>query len=207
MGFRVESGELFTAVSAAAAWCREAGHDRVLALLPEETLEDLAGLSIETPWRPALPADGRVGAVVVGDLGEGWSYEVLNAAFQRLMAGAALVACQKNRYWKTGDGLALDAGPFVAALEYAARAEAVVTGKPSEVLFRSALGGLGVQPREAVMVGDDAEIDVGGAIAAGLAGWLVKTGKYRPGDESRASPWPECVLGSVAELPEALGIE
>ena len=38
------------------------------------------------------------------------------------------------------------------------------------------------------MIGDDAEADVGGAIRAGLAGILVRTGKYRPGDESKVAP-------------------
>ncbi len=210
LGFEAHREELFTAVSAAAAWCRDEGRETALALLAEGALEDLEGLRVlRAGAAPAIAAEraARPRAVIVGDLGPEWTYETLNAAFQCLLEGAALVACQRNRYWKTADGLTLDAGPFVAALEYAARTQAVVAGKPSPVLFRAALGGLGIQPREAVMVGDDAEIDVGGAIGAGLAGWLVKTGKYRSGDESRQSPWPECVLESVAELPEALGLD
>ncbi|MCC8997995.1 MAG: HAD hydrolase-like protein, partial [Candidatus Contendobacter sp.] len=39
-----------------------------------------------------------------------------------------------------------------------------------------------------VMVGDDAEMDVYGALAAGLRGILVRTGKYRPGDEAKVEP-------------------
>jgi ribonucleotide monophosphatase NagD (HAD superfamily) len=35
------------------------------------------------------------------------------------------------------------------------------------------------------MIGDDAASDVGGALAAGLRAILVRTGKYRPGDEQR----------------------
>ena len=38
------------------------------------------------------------------------------------------------------------------------------------------------------MVGDDAEMDVHGALAAGLRGILVRTGKYRPGDEAKVEP-------------------
>jgi ribonucleotide monophosphatase NagD (HAD superfamily) len=38
------------------------------------------------------------------------------------------------------------------------------------------------------MVGDDAEMDVCGALAAGLRAVLVRTGKYRPGDETRVEP-------------------
>lgn len=35
------------------------------------------------------------------------------------------------------------------------------------------------------MVGDDALADVDGALAAGINGILVKTGKYQAGDEAR----------------------
>ena len=41
------------------------------------------------------------------------------------------------------------------------------------------LADLGVAPEDAAMVGDDVETDVGGALNAGLSGFLVRTGKYR----------------------------
>ena len=95
------------------------------------------------------------------------------------MDGAELIALQKNRYWETSEGLSLDAGPFVSALEYATGREAEVVGKPSPAFFELALGELGVSADRAAMVGDDVEADVGGAMDAGLAGILVRTGKYR----------------------------
>ena len=118
--------------------------------------------------------------MIVGDLGDRWDYEVLNRAFRRLMDGAELIALQKNRYWETAEGLSLDAGPFVAALEYATGREAEVIGKPSPAFFELALGELGVSADRAAMVGDDVEADVGGAMDAGLAGILV-THRQVPG--------------------------
>ena len=38
---------------------------------------------------------------------------------------------------------------------------------------------IGLSPGDLVMIGDDAESDVGGAMSAGLQGILVKTGKFR----------------------------
>jgi len=90
-----------------------------------------------------------------------------------------------NRYFREDDGLSLDLGPFVAALEYAAELEAVVLGKPSADFFLAAVHSLDLPPQDVVMVGDDAEMDVRGALAAGLQGALVQTGKYRDGDETR----------------------
>jgi ribonucleotide monophosphatase NagD (HAD superfamily) len=45
------------------------------------------------------------------------------------------------------------------------------------------------------MIGDDAEGDVAGALRAGLgAALLVRTGKYRPGDETRFDPAPTALV-------------
>ena len=101
------------------------------------------------------------------------------------MDGADLVALQKNRYWLRADGLSLDVGPFVAALEYATRREAVVVGKPTRSFFAVVLGELGVEPGGAAMVGDDVESDVGGALRRD---WPVS--------------W--CERGSIATTPERL---
>ncbi len=57
-------------------------------------------------------------------------------------------------------------------------------------------------PDMVAMVGDDPELDVGGAQAAGLRGILVKTGRYRP--EVALPTRPDLVLESMAWLPEAL---
>ena len=68
---------------------------------------------------------------MLGDLGEGFTPRVLNAAFRAMMDGAELVALQHNRYWRRADGLALDVGAWAAALEYGSGREAVVVGKPA----------------------------------------------------------------------------
>ena len=63
---------------------------------------------------------------------------MLNAAFTSLRGGARLVAVHKNRFWLPEQGPTLDAGPFVAALEYAAETQAVLTGKPAPAFFQAA---------------------------------------------------------------------
>ena len=73
----------------------------------------------------------RPEAVDVGDLGRDWTFDRLNQAFRQLLNAARLVAIQKNRYWKSEAGWSLDAGPFVAALEFASGVEATVVGKPA----------------------------------------------------------------------------
>jgi HAD superfamily hydrolase (TIGR01458 family) len=190
LGFEVQEAEIFTPARAAAGLI---GDRRCFALVDESLLEDLEGVTL---------SQDRPDYLLVGDLGEGFTYDRLNAAFRRLMDGAELLALQKNRYWRKEDGLSLDAGPFVAALEYASGKSATVIGKPEKNFFRLALEELGLGPHEVAMVGDDAETDVAGAQAAGLKGIQVRTGKYRPETEGA----PDLTLESFAGLPEALEI-
>jgi ribonucleotide monophosphatase NagD (HAD superfamily) len=54
------------------------------------------------------------------------------------------------------------------------------------------------------MVGDDVESDVGGAMRAGLAGVLVRTGKYRPEAVAASGIKPTATVDSVADVPTLL---
>jgi ribonucleotide monophosphatase NagD (HAD superfamily) len=59
------------------------------------------------------------------------------------------------------------------------------------------------------MVGDDLEADVLGAQRAGIAGVLVRTGKYSERDEHGGgdeTDRPQHVVDSVADLPGLLGL-
>ena len=60
------------------------------------------------------------------------------------------------------------------------RRTARVAGKPSPGFYAAALASLGSSGEgPAAMVGDDLWSDIEGAQRAGLAGWLVRTGKFR----------------------------
>jgi ribonucleotide monophosphatase NagD (HAD superfamily) len=50
------------------------------------------------------------------------------------------------------------------------------------------------------MIGDDVWSDVDGAQRAGLQGWLVRTGKFRPDVLEKSAVKPDRVLNSIAEL-------
>jgi HAD superfamily hydrolase (TIGR01458 family) len=137
-------------------------------------------------------------AVVVGDAGAYFTYHLLNQAYRRIIQGAELLALAKNRNFLDHDHeLSLDAGPFVTALEYASGETALVLGKPSATFFALAVESMGCAPEEVVMIGDDAEADIGGAMAAGLEGILVRTGKYRPGQEAALPQRPTHVVADL----------
>lgn len=185
------------------------------ALAARQVLER-KGLSPHLLVHPALEEDfagdwgGSGIAVVIGDAAEGFTYAALNAAFRALEKDATFLALAQNRSFQDADGqLSLDAGPFVAALEYASGREAMVLGKPSPDFFSAALDSLGLEAGHVAMIGDDVEADVAGAQAAGMTGILVRTGKYRPDDERLISPPPAAVVeditGAVAWVLDRAG--
>jgi len=194
LGFSVAEHELVTPAALAVQLCRERGYRRVALIMNDEVKHDFGGLE----------EDEEAEAVIIGDLGSAFGYDVLNHAFRQVMAGADLIALQKNRYWLRADGLSLDVGPFVAAIEYATGREAHVVGKPASGFFDGVLGELGVSAGAAVMVGDDVESDIGGALRAGLAGILVRTGKYREEQVRESGLQPTAVVDSIADVPKLL---
>lgn len=200
LGFDLGESQLLTPATMAVRLCRERGYERVALITANAVKQDFSDL--EAVVSPGSAVD----AVIVGDLGPGFSYGVLNGAFRSLLRGADLIALQRNRYWRRPEGLVLDCGPFIAALEYASGREATVVGKPSADFFLAAVDELGLAPDRVAMIGDDLEADVGGAIDAGLAGILVQTGKFRAHelDESRISP--TLVIESIADAPALVGV-
>lgn len=204
-GFAVHPDELVTATVAGGELARQRGHVRAAPFLPEAALPDLAPLDLAGGTSGRAPPPGwRADAVLVGDVGERWTYALMQEAFEWLLGGAELVALSRDRYWRKEGRLALDAGPFVAGLEYAAGRTAVVAGKPSAGFFGAALAGLRIPtPRAVAMVGDDLWSDVQGAQAAGLQGWLVRTGKFRPEALASGEVVPDRILDSVADLAPA----
>ncbi|MEE9208258.1 MAG: HAD-IIA family hydrolase [Gemmatimonadota bacterium] len=177
MGLEVSVDHVYTAPVATAEWLASEALERVHPLLSKSTWEDFEDFEI---------TDRSPDAVVVGDMGPGFTFEVLNAAFTSLRGGARLVAVHKNRFWLPEQGPTLDAGPFVAALEYAAETQAVLTGKPAPAFFQAAARRLNIQPAELAVVGDDLASDILGGNGVGMITVLVQTGKFDAGRLDRA---------------------
>ena len=199
-GFPVTDGDILTAPVIAAAYLQDHYPGaRCLLLNSGDIGEDLAGLDL------ARQGDaGPVDVVLTGGAGPEFSYQALNRAFGHLQSGARLVAMHRGLYWRTSEGLQLDAGAFIAGLEQAAGTQADVVGKPAAAFFATALAHLHAGATETLMVGDDIETDVLAAQRQGLTGVLVKTGKYLPRTHHAASGTPDHVLDSFAGLPALL---
>jgi len=169
---------------------------RCWVLSKGDTEADFAGIDLVT---------SHADIVVIGGAEELLTYEAMNAAFRMLMDGAVLLAMHTNLYWRTSDGLRLDSGPYVYALELATGKQAIVLGKPARPFFEQALQSIGVEAAEAIMVGDDLENDVRGAQQAGLRAIFVCTGKHQADSPLLERIHPDAILPSIADLPHWLG--
>jgi HAD superfamily hydrolase (TIGR01458 family) len=203
-GFTVHDDELFTPAVAVRDVLRQHGIRTVAPFVPTAVLEDLVGVELCGGTAPQQ-CDENPGGVLIGDLGDDWSNELLNEAFRYAMDGATLIALQKSRYFMGVAGLEIDAGAYVAALEYAVGAEALVCGKPRAPFFDAVVRSLGLASPRAdaerpTMVGDDLWNDVEGAQRAGLAGWLVRTGKFREDVLAESSVVPDRIIDSVHDV-------
>lgn len=197
LGIPTRIEQFFTPAVAVSQWLAEAQlTGRPALVVPDATKVDLPPSWEEGGAEP-------MSAVVLGDVGEGWNYALLNQLLRWLLQDPppALLALGMTRYWQAEDGLRIDVGAMVKALEYATGRSAVVLGKPAQAFFDAALQQLGLAREDVWMIGDDIRGDVDGAQQAGLRAVLVRTGKFRATDLNGAIR-PDAVLGSIAELPE-----
>jgi HAD superfamily hydrolase (TIGR01458 family) len=197
-GIEVEDAEVQTTADAAVTALRGR---RVFALVMQGLVGDLDGLELVGEGADAVLLGG---ADDTPETNLVFSYMNLARAFAELELGADLYCLHRNRWWQTARGPLLDAGAFVAGLEYAADVEAVVIGKPSRAYFAAALEALDADPERAWMVGDDLESDIAGAHAVGINTVLVRTGKFRPDAVEASRVRPNGIVSSIGQLPDWL---
>ncbi|KAJ1959996.1 hypothetical protein GGI12_004045, partial [Dipsacomyces acuminosporus] len=147
-------------------------------------------------------------AVVVGLAPSRFDYGHMNRAFSALLGGADLVGIHRAKYYASSENqLSIGPGGFIAALEYASGKQAALVGKPKKEFYQLALADMGLQdsPGSVAMVGDDVLADLGGgAQELGLRRFLVRTGKYRANDESKADMPLDGVFDTFAQTVDAI---
>jgi HAD superfamily hydrolase (TIGR01458 family) len=193
VGLEIAPDELFTAPVIGREYLLSRNLTRCYPLIMASLQVDLEGVDLveESPQ-----------AVLVGDIGDELTYDKLNRSFRFLLDGAAFIALAQNRYFRGEDGLCLDVGSIVAALEYATQRKSILVGKPAAEFFALAGKSLGVPADSVAVIGDDLESDALGGKSAGGFGLLVRTGKFRADQLEQSPEQPDAVIDSLAKLPE-----
>ena len=196
MGLNVAPESVFSAPQVALEYCKLKGYKKISLIVPDPKMEQ--------DFSSFQQVDINPDAIVLGDMGQFFTFELLNQLFNKAINGSQIVAMHKNRYWKSDVGLTIDLGTFVAALEYASGKSAAVMGKPDPNMFHLAARLWSVPPDSVIVIGDDIEGDIFGAQSAGMKSVLVKTGKFREDVLAQSKIKPDHIIESVANLPGLL---
>ena len=128
LGLIVDESRICTTWHAASTYCFNNNISDVKILTLATNIEsDLNGLNL---------VDSDPEAIILGDLGHKFNYEILNDIFLDLLNGSELIALHKNRYWLNNEKIVLDLGPFISLLEYASNKNAIIVGKPNKAFFK-----------------------------------------------------------------------
>ncbi len=193
LGLEVDENEIMSANYAGALLIEQRGFKRCRLVLRGSAKQDYPTNYLQKP-----------DAIVIGDIGNRWDYDLLNELMNQVLEGAEIIALHKGRYHQGESGLLLDSGAFVAALEHATGKQALVVGKPNQTFFELASNTFRCNPNELLMVGDDLINDIGGANQMGMHTVLVQTGKYRKVLVEASSIQPQGYIPSIKELPAYL---
>ncbi len=152
-----------------------------------------------------VAAAGHPNAVVVG-LDPQVTYLRIAAAADAIRAGGRFVATNLDPVFPTERGLRPGAGSIVAAVTAASGATPVAIGKPAPLLLEIAARTAGLDPADAVVIGDSLVTDMPAARAVGARSVLMLTGVTRreQAEALSAEERPTALATDAAELEAAL---
>jgi ribonucleotide monophosphatase NagD (HAD superfamily) len=123
-------------------------------------------------------------------------------ALYLLRAGAKLIGVCADRVYPSPRGLEFGSGAMTEMLAYAAGVSPVYTGKPEAIFFQELCEKLKVNPAECILIGDNLESDIAGAVRLKMATILTLTGVSQRSDLERiASDFhPGRIVNDLREL-------
>lgn len=212
-GMDVAADEVITAAALTAEYVRDRYPGARCFLVNSGQIgEDMPGVDVVYSsdfTGPAAPDTPDV--VLLGGAGPEYNHLTLSWVYDWMAQGVPVVAMHRSTSWTTTDGLRVDTGMYLIGMEETSGRKAIAVGKPAPEGFLAAANRLGLDPEEMYMIGDDLNNDVLAAQVVGMAGVLVRTGKFRQATLDRWAAdefamQPNHVIDSVADLPELLGL-
>lgn len=197
VGVPASESDLATSASATASYLRALP-------MPPATAYVVGAAALEAELRSVgirIAGEDEQPDCVVASLDRQFTYEKLARAQAAVLAGAALFATNRDPVFPGADRLWPGGGSIVAAVETACRRPATAIGKPGPLLYRILLQSAGADPARTIVVGDNLDTDIPGAVELGMPSILVLTGVSRREDIDRSPARPTLV---VETLPETL---
>lgn len=193
-GFDIEEDEIFTPIIALKEFLSENPLNKSFFVTTSEVEKEFQDF-------PKVSGSEIPEFVIIGDFHDNWDVNRLNKAFKYVIKGAQLLGTQGNKYYLDRDGEpVIDTGSFIQMIAFAANVDPKIFGKPSKEYFLQALKRIDLKKDEVLVVGDDPESDIQGAINAGIQGILVKTGKGQYYNSKNSIIKPSKIIESFTKL-------
>lgn len=203
MGIGAEAQEVCTSSLAAARYIAGESPGATVAILGEEGL-------IQACREAGLRLVSEAPEYVVQGIDRSFTYDSLAQASRWVREGAKFVLTNPDLMLPSDDGVMPGAGSLGAAIEAASGIPPVVIGKPEAHLITYATSLMGIDPGEAVVVGDNMRTDISAGARAGCRTILVLTGlttRDNLEDYRRLTGVePDEICADLAELMVTLGV-
>ncbi|WP_410510976.1 HAD-IIA family hydrolase [Paenibacillus sp. BR2-3] len=203
MGIEAKGEEVCTSSLAAARYISGESPGATVAILGEEGLHQAcaeAGLTIVT----------ESPQYVVQGIDRSFTYDSLARAARWIMDGAVSVLTNPDLMLPSDDGVMPGAGTIGAAIEAASGVAPIVIGKPHSHLMTYATSLLGIEPKNAIVVGDNMRTDIAAGAGAGCRTVLVLTGLTTEDNlehyKSVTGITPDYICADLTELGTLLGL-
>ncbi|MFX0059427.1 MAG: HAD-IIA family hydrolase [Candidatus Hodarchaeota archaeon] len=194
LGFTVFKEEIFTPIIALKEFLSKSPDKRLFLVTTMEVKKEFQEFS-------QVKGSEIPDYVVIGDFRDNWDVNRLNQAFKYVLKGAKLLGTQGNKYFLDHEGEpVIDTGSFVNLIANAANIKARIFGKPSKDYFDQALKRIKLTNDESIVIGDDIESDIQGAINANIRAVLVETGKGKFYNPSIEKIKPNHVIKTFASI-------
>ncbi len=189
IGLKINISDVITSNYAGVLTIKKMGLKNCKLIMTEEAKLDYKKFQLQNK---------KIDAIVIGDIGEKWSFSLMNELMNDVISGAEIIALHKGKYYQSQGKLKIDCGAFVAGLEYSTSKKAISIGKPKKSFFDLAAFDLGTN--KICLVGDDLHNDIEGGQKMGYKTILVKTGKYRQNIFDKSKIKPDFCIPSIKEL-------
>ncbi|WP_379126896.1 TIGR01457 family HAD-type hydrolase [Paenibacillus sp. sgz500958] len=203
MGIEAKGEEVCTSSLAAARYISEESPGARVAILGEEGLHHAcieAGLQVVT----------HDPEYVVQGIDRSFTYQSLAQAARWIREGAISVLTNPDLMLPSDDGIMPGAGTIGAAIEAASGVAPVIIGKPHSHLMTYATSLLGIEPGNAIVVGDNMRTDIAAGNDAGCRTVLVLTGLTTAENlehyKNITGITPDYICADLAELSVLLGL-
>jgi len=129
-----------------------------------------------------------------------FNYEMLKKAVTLISKGAKFVATNPDVVDPTETGMEPACGSLIAPIESATGKKPYIVGKPNPLMMLIALKKLGVQPENAIMIGDRMDTDVVSGLEAGMKTCLVLSGVTTQDMVEKFPYRPNYIFNNVGEI-------